>query len=223
MTNASVAEPFVAISLDIDADILTDVMLEMPNGDGAWACSAAGGQLDGLVGKTFARLVALLENPDDRRMLGLQYVRELCYRLLQSPMGNTLRQVGQQDERRRRIKTAADWLCTHQSEPVIVSELATLVGMSLTSFHRHFKAVTGLSPLAFQRHMRLVEARKLLLSGTNNVSSIAYAVGYASPSQFSREYKALFGNSPVNDYGRENIDYNSSNDSTVSKEPINME
>jgi AraC-like DNA-binding protein len=80
--------------------------------------------------------------------------------------------------------------------------LAASAGMSATSFHRHFKAVTGFSPLAFQRHIRLLEARKLLAAGTANVSRVAYEVGYVSPSQFSREYKSMFGKSPVADLQR---------------------
>lgn len=87
----------------------------------------------------------------------------------------------------------------NQEKPFVVSELAASVGMSLTSFHRHFKAVTGYSPIAFQRHVRLLEARKLLAAGSANVSGAAYAVGYASTSQFSREYKRMFGTPPMVD------------------------
>ncbi|MEP7456545.1 AraC family transcriptional regulator [Phyllobacterium sp. SB3] len=117
-------------------------------------------------------------------------------------MGDTLRQVGQRSDRCQQLKTAADWLVANHSEPVVIPDLAASSGMSVTSFHRHFKAVTRFSPLAFQRHMRLLEARKLLSAGNTNVSRVAYDVGYASPSQFSREYKSRFGTAPVADLQR---------------------
>ena len=135
-------------------------------------------------------------------MLGRQYERELYYRLLQTPMGDTLRQLGQRNGRLRRIKAAADWLCANASQPIVITELAETAGMSLTSFHRHFKAVTGHSPLAFQRQMRLMAARQLLAAGGLSVTRIAYRVGYVSPSQFSREYKSMFGTSPAHDLPR---------------------
>lgn len=197
--NATRALPYVAASLDLDIDMLTNVMLDMPRCADRWTCSAAGGTLDGPVGDAFARLVGLLAAPEDRPILGRHYEIELYYRLLQSPMGDTLRQLGQRDGRLRQIKTAADWLCTHPDRPINVPELAASVGMSLTSFHRHFKAVTGYSPLAFQRHMRLLEARRLLRAGGIGVSRVAYRVGYVSPSQFSREYKNMFGMPPAAD------------------------
>ena len=197
LENATPAAPYIALCLDLDVDLLVEVMLDMPRVEDRWVCSAAGGRLDGAIGEAFVRLVGLLSAPGDRAMLGWHYERELYYRLLQSPMGDTLRQLGQRDNRLRQIKTAADWLTTNPDKAVVISDLAASVGMSQTSFHRHFKAVTGFSPLAFQRQMRLLEARRLLLAGGVGVSRIAYAVGYISPSQFSREYKTLFGEPPV--------------------------
>lgn len=194
--------PYVAISLDLDVDLLTDVMSQMPKGEDRWVCSATGGLLGGTIGEAFLRLVTLLRSAEDLSMLGRHYEHELYYRLLQSAMGDTLRQLGQRDTRLRRIKTAADWLCANPDKPIVVADLAETAGMSLTSFHRHFKAVTGHSPLAFQRQMRLLEARQLLTSGGGSVSRVAYAVGYVSPSQFSREYKNMFGTPPTEDLAR---------------------
>jgi transcriptional regulator GlxA family with amidase domain len=171
----------------------------MPKAEDRWVCSAAGGTLEGSVGKAFTRFVELLATPDDRSILGRNYEAELYYRLLQSPMGDTLRQLGRRDSRSRKIKIAADWLVANADKPIVIPDLAASVSMSLTSFHRHFKAVTGYSPLAFQRQARLLEARRLLTSGGLSVSRVAYAVGYISPSQFSREYRSLFGTSPVQD------------------------
>lgn len=202
LTIATPDLPYVGISLHLDIDILARVMLDMPKRDDRWACAVAAGDLSGLVGEAFARLVRLLSAPDDIAMLAPHYEAELYYRLLQSSMGDTLRQISQRNDRFQQLKAAADWLAANHSEPVIISDLAASAGMSVTSFHRHFKAVTGHSPLAFQRHMRLLEARKLLAAGSANVSRVAYEVGYLSPSQFSREYKSMFGSSPITDLQR---------------------
>jgi AraC-like DNA-binding protein len=195
--DATRAAPYIAVGLDLDLDLLTNVMLDMPKTEDRWACSAACGTLEGSLGDAFTRLTELAATPDDRRVLGRLYEAELYYWLLQSPMGNTLRQLGQRDSRSRQIKIAADWLCANPEKPVIIPDLAAKVGMSLTSFHRHFKVVTGYSPLAFQRQIRLIGARRLLLGGGVSVSRAAYKVGYVSPSQFSREYKNLFGVPPI--------------------------
>lgn len=199
IANATPTAPYVAISLDLDVNLIVNVMLDMPNFDDGWACPATGGKLEGPVGDAFTRLVGLLAVPDDRAMLGKHHEIELYYRLLQSPMGKTLRQIGQRNDRLRQIKTAADWLSINHDKSLVVSDLAASVGMSLTSFHRHFKAITGYSPLAFQRQIRLGEARRLLVAGGISVTRVASSVGYVSPSQFSREYKSMFGIPPVAD------------------------
>lgn len=202
LTGASADLPYVGISLHLDVDLLARVMRDMPRGEDRWACAVAAGDLDGAIGDAFVRLVGLLNTPDDIAMLAPHYESELYYRLLQSPMGDTLRQIGQRNDRVRQIKAAADWLGSNNREPVVIADLAASTGMSVTSFHRHFKAVTGYSPLAFQRHLRLLEARKLLAAGSANVARVAYEVGYQSPSQFSREYKNMFGSPPVTDLQR---------------------
>ena len=194
--------PYVAVSLDFDIAKLTHVMLNMPKRQDLWTCAAAAGDLSGPVGEAFARLVALVKTPGDIDMLADPIETELYYRLLQSPMGDTLRQIGQRNARVRHIKAAADWLASHNREPVVIPDLAASAGMSVTSFHRHFKAITGHTPLAFQKHMRLLEARKLLAAGSATVSRVAFDVGYVSASQFSREYKSIFGASPVDDLPR---------------------
>lgn len=199
LVRASHASPFIAVSLALDTSLLVRVMLDMPKAEERWVCSAAGSKFDGHVGQAFSRFVGLLASPEDIAVLAPHHEAELYYRLLQSPMGDTLRQIGQRNSRLRQIQKAADWLCLNQDKPFIVAELAASVGMSLTSFHRHFKAVTGYSPIAFQRHVRLLEARKLLITGNANVSAAAFAVGYLSTSQFSREYKRMFGTPPLTD------------------------
>jgi AraC-like DNA-binding protein len=202
LTGASPDLPYVGISLHLDIGMLTRVMLDMPKSDGRWTCAVAAGDLNGSVGEAFARLVGLVRSPADVGMLAPHYETELYYRLLQSPMGDTLRQISQRNERVQKLKAAADWLAANHSQAIVIPDLAASAGMSITSFHRHFKGVTGFSPLAFQRQMRLLEARKLLATGSANVSRVAYQMGYLSPSQFSREYKSMFGNSPIADVQR---------------------
>lgn len=202
LTGASADLPYVGVGLYLDIDLLTRVMLDMPKRDHHWTCAVAGSDLDDPAGEAFARLVGLINAPDDIGMLASHYETELYYRLLQSPMGDTLRQVSQRNGRFQQLKAVADWLAANHSQPVVIPDLAASAGMSVTSFHRHFKAVTGYSPLAFQRQMRLQAARKLLAGGGANVTRVAYEVGYFSPSQFSREYKSMFGSSPVADLQR---------------------
>lgn len=199
LADATPQNPYVGVSLDLDVAALAGVMLDMPAIEGRWTCAAAQGALDGQLGEAFARLVSLLDMPDDVEMLARPYERELYYRLLQSPMGDTLRQVAQGNDRLRHIKSVADRLAADPAAAITIPDLAATVGMSVTSFHRHFKAMTGHSPLAFQRHVRLLEARKRLAAGQANVSEVAYQIGYVSASQFSREYKSMFGRSPVAD------------------------
>lgn len=202
LTGAKHGLPYVGVSLHLDIAMLTRVMLDMPKREARWTCAVAASDLGGPIGDAFARIVGLLDAPDDIAVLAPHYEFEFYYRLLQSSMSDTLRQVGQRSDRFLQLKAAADWLAANSSKPVVITELAAASGMSTTSFHRHFKDVTGFSPLAFQRHMRLLEARKLLSAGSTNVSRVAYQVGYASPSQFSREYKSMFGTAPSVDLQR---------------------
>ena len=199
LAGATPENPYVGVRLDLDASLLASVMLDMPPVEERWTCAAAQGTLEGRIGEVFLRLVGLLGMPDDVSILAPAYEREFYYRLLQSPMGETLRQVGQRNNRLHQIKSAADRLAADPAATMAISDLAASAGMSITSFHRHFKAMIGHSPIAFQRHLRLLEARKMLVAGQANVSKVAYEVGYVSASQFSREYKTMFGSSPVAD------------------------
>lgn len=194
---ASRERPYLAIELALDAGVVAGLLFDMrdagPRDGPAFAAAHAGEDVAGPVD----RLVQLLGRPDDIPVLTRQFERELYYRLLQGPVGDTLRQVVQTNTRLAQIRTAVTWICENADKAMRVEELAGLVGMSVTSFHRHFKAVTAYSPLAFQRHLRLIEAQRLLASGTTNVTRAAFATGYASSSQFSREYKSMFGVPPI--------------------------
>ena len=122
--------------------------------------------------------------------------------MLQSPRGVVLRQIARTDSRLSQIQRAVKWIRAHLAEPLPVETLAGIASMSVSSFHRHFKAVTGLSPLAFHKLVRLQEARLRLLAAPSAVASVAFAVGYESASQFSREYARQFGVPPAKDAAR---------------------
>jgi len=144
------------------------------------------------------RLLSLLDQPEDRAVLEPLIRREICWRLLRSPLGPALQQVGLKDSETARIGRVAAWLQSHYQEAVKVADLATMASMSSASFYRHFKIITKLTPVQFQKRIRLQEARRLLLSD-HEVASVGYQVGYESPSQFSRDYHKLFGAPPGKD------------------------
>ena len=196
---ASPTRPYVGAELRLDPSVIAGLLLSLPDAAPRDAPSFATAPADATVLEPFGRLLRLLATPADAAVLSGPFARELRYRLLQGPLGDTLRQVGRRDPRFAQVRAAADWIGGNADKPLSVGRLAAEVGMSATSLHRRFKAVTGYSPLAYQRYLRLLEARRLLLSGAAPVATTAFTVGYASASQFSREYKRVFGEPPVRD------------------------
>ncbi|MDM0043282.1 AraC family transcriptional regulator [Variovorax dokdonensis] len=148
------------------------------------------------------RLVRLLDTPQDIGALAPLAVREILYRLLTSPEGWRLAQIGRPDGQGPRIAEAIGWLRHHYREPLKIDQLAHSVHMSGSSLHRHFRAVTAMSPLQFQKALRLQEARRLMLVDGVDATSAGYQVGYESASQFSREYARMFGAPPARDMRR---------------------
>ena len=146
-----------------------------------------------------ARLLALLDAPDDAAALAAGIEREILWRLVTGPQGATVRQIGLADSRLAHLARAIRWIRGHYNETLRVEELAALATMSVSSFHRHFRAVTSMTPIQFQKQIRLREARARLLAEPGDVTGVAFAVGYDSPSQFSREYRRMFGVSPSRD------------------------
>ena len=145
------------------------------------------------------RLVRLLDTPADIPMLAPLIERELLYRLIISDQGARLRQIAMTGSQTQQIARAIDWLRQHYSAPLRIQELARTVNMSVSSLHHHFKAITAMSPLQYQKLLRLQEARRLLLSEQCDAASAAHRVGYESPSQFSREYSRFYGAPPLRD------------------------
>ena len=147
----------------------------------------------------FQRLIDLLAEPKDIPILAPIIQREIFYRLLVGDQGARLRQMASAGSQSHQIARAIDWLKGNFTRPLRIDDLATQVNMSTSNFHHHFRALTAMSPLQYQKWLRLTEARRLMLIENQDATTAAFQVGYESPSQFSREYSRLFGASPLRD------------------------
>ncbi|MCP8970124.1 AraC family transcriptional regulator [Ectobacillus ponti] len=148
------------------------------------------------------RLARLLDTPEDIPVFAPLFTKEILYRLLQGPHGNTLKQIATEGSSIYRIREVIEQIKKHYDRPIRIEELAEIARMSASSLHRHFKEVTAMSPIQFQKQLRLQEARRLLLSEATDAANVAFQVGYESPTQFSREYSRMFGFPPREDIKR---------------------
>ena len=148
------------------------------------------------------RMVRLLDSPGDRDILAPMIEREILWRLMNGPLGESVRQTGLADSSLTHVSRAVRWISEHYNKPFRVEDLARSCGMSTSAFHRNFRAVTALSPIQFQKQTRLQKSRLLLLTGADDVATAGYRVGYDSTSQFSREYRRQFGLPPGRDAAR---------------------
>ena len=146
-----------------------------------------------------ARMLRLLDHPADAPVLAPLVEQEILWRLLTGPHGSTTRQIGVADSDLSHVSRAIHWIRDNYAEPMRIDDLARLSSMSTSAFHRHFRAVTALSPLQFQKRIRLQQARSMLVAHPGDVAGVGHLVGYDSPSQFNREYRRLFGASPGQD------------------------
>ncbi|MEL6349867.1 MAG: AraC family transcriptional regulator [Myxococcota bacterium] len=201
VAEASPERPFLSMVVHLDLSELRSLYDTIGEGllgpHPGQAFSAAAVQPETL--DVFARYAALADDPDDARVLAPLVRRELHYRLLKADSGGMLRQLLRRDSHASSIAQAIQALRQNYRHRLEMAELAHAVGMSASSFYRHFKDVTATTPLQYQKDLRLTEARRLLRDGEHTVSAAAYAVGYESPSQFSREYSRKFGASPRSD------------------------
>ncbi|MGH8777963.1 AraC family transcriptional regulator N-terminal domain-containing protein [Paraburkholderia sp.] len=145
------------------------------------------------------RLLRLLDRPDDIPVMAPLFEQEIIYRLLTGPFGPRMMQIAMGETPGNKVAQAIGWLREHFTAPLSISELADRVGMSISSLHHHFKAVTAMTPMQYQKQLRLHEARRLMLTECLDVGTAGYRVGYQSPSQFSREYNRMYGLSPLRD------------------------
>ncbi len=200
--DASPQHPALAVGLSLNPGVIAELLPRLPDrkvrsqsaSRGIDAYDAGVELLDPV-----ARLMRLLDRPDDLVILAPMIEREIHWHLLTGSFGATIAQVGLADSNLAQINRATAWIRGNLAAQIHVPELARMAGMSESSFHRHFRAITGMTPLQFQKHLRLQQARSLLLAQTQNVTEAARTVGYGSPTQFNREYRRLFGQPPHRD------------------------
>ncbi|MBF5057525.1 AraC family transcriptional regulator [Alcanivorax sp. 521-1] len=205
VVEGSEARPYFVIQMSIDVRLISDLLLRMPSAVTPKKTSNNGlfiGRVDRRMGDSLLRLLSLIDSREDIPALGESLVRELHYRLLCSEHGERIAQISLQGTPTQRVSAAIERLRRDYREAISVDALASLAGMSVSTFHAHFKAVTNMSPLQFQKSIRLVEARALMVTRQLDAASTACQVGYESPSQFSREYARMFGNPPARDVAR---------------------
>ncbi|WP_263143681.1 AraC family transcriptional regulator [Pseudomonas sp. RIT-PI-AD] len=199
---ASPERPYLCLRLTLDpgeiARLIADAGLsgaaQRPQGRGLYVQRLDESLLDAVL-----RLLRLLEAPADVPMLAPLVIREIFYRVLRGPQGHLLHDIAMGDSQAYRVTRAIEWLNDHYGQPLRIEDLARRVNLSVSTLHHRFKALTALSPLQYQKQLRLQEARRLMLSEGLEASLAGHRVGYGSPSQFSREYSRLFGAPPLRD------------------------
>ena len=198
VTEASESEPYLAMIFQLDLGTIRSLYAEIdgidPEEDPVSSLQVHPTE-EAILG-ALARYLALAETPLERKILGPAYQREISFRLLMAPHGSMLRRLLRLDSHASKIARAIAWIRLHYKKSVVVPELAKHAGMSVSSFHQHFKEITGSSPLQYQKTLRLLEAQRLLTVGEQSVAETALEVGYESPTQFSREYARMFGVPP---------------------------
>jgi len=202
---ASKERPYLAVRLVLNPAVVTAVLLEaglLASRADAAVKAIVVSRLDANLLDTVVRLVRLVDSPRDYGVLAPLATREIVYRLALGEQGARLRQIAVIAGRAHRIAKAIELLRKGYDKPLRVAALASQLGMSISGFHHHFKAVTAMSPLQFQKELRLQEARRLLLAGDVDAATAGYRVGYDDPSHFSREYKRVFGSPPMRDVER---------------------
>lgn len=193
--------PSLGMGLALRPSVIASLLLEAPPGTPSSSPIAIGDAAPELLDAAL-RLLRLLDHPADAPVLAPLIEREILWRLLTGPHGGLVRQLGLADSGLTHVGRAIRWIRAHYAEPMRIEELARLSGLSPSAFHRRFRAVTALSPLQFQKRIRLQEARSLLLADAGDIAGVGHLVGYDSPSQFNREYRRLFGAPPGQDAAR---------------------
>ncbi len=199
ITRASAAEPYLSIGLDLDLAVIAELAAQMHEPRAVDPVPVRVHATDTEVADVALRLVRLLDRPEAIPFLHAPLVRELHYWLLAGRHGAAMRRLGGPDTHAQRVARAVAVLRRDFTQALPIERLAAIAGMSPSSFHQHFRSVTSLSPLQFQKQLRLIEARRLLLAEGVSASSAAFAVGYESVPQFTREYGRFFGMPPVRD------------------------
>ncbi len=199
---ASREKPFLGLILKLDQREISQLMVDSnlpPPRPQQSSRGMATGEVTLPLLTAFQRLIDLLTEPRDIPILAPIIEREILYRLLVGDQGARLRQMASAGSQSQQIARAIDWLKSNFTQPLRIDDLAAQVNMSTSTFHHHFRSVTAMSPLQYQKWLRLNEARRLMLAENQDATTAAFQVGYESPSQFSREYGRLFGAPPLRD------------------------
>jgi AraC-like DNA-binding protein len=202
---ASKARPYLSLRLDLDPTVVGSVMVEAGHPSSRSRADVKAidvSPLDANLLDAVVRLVRLLDSPAEANVLAPLIKREIIYRLLMGEQGSRLRHIAVLGGSTHQIARAVDRLRKDFNQPLRIESIARELGMSVSSFHHHFKSVTAMSPLQFQKQLRLQEARRLMLGQNLDATTAAYRVGYDDASHFNREYKRLFGIPPMRDVER---------------------
>jgi AraC-like DNA-binding protein len=196
---ATSERPFLSLRMDLDLEEIARLLLELGDRGAAPVAPDRGlfvARMDEALLDAVLRMVKMLDTPEDIAVLAPAVRREIYYRVLRGELGQRLVDLAECDSSNHRIVRAIEWLKERFAAPLRIEELAEAVHMSPSALHHRFKAVTAMSPLQFQKHLRLHEARRLMFAGGIECATAGHRVGYESPSQFSREYRRLFGAPP---------------------------
>ncbi len=202
VAEASFEEPFVVLILELDSNIISNLILEtkLPKTEDISEKALAIANTDDDLLDAFYRLAQLLDKTEaEQQILSPIIIKEIYYRLLTGPLGGQLRLINTKGTRSNQIAQAISLIKENYSEKLNMDEIAQSVNMAPSSFYRNFKKVTQVSPLQYQKQLKLYEAQRLMLTGNYDAATAGYEVGYESPTQFSREYKKMFGNPPKTD------------------------
>lgn len=206
VVQATPDHPYLCLRLDFDSGQIFDLTQDSPTSQtkpdnsssrGLFVSSTKPPLLEAVI-----RLVRLLDTPEDIPVLAPLMIREILYRLIQDEHGHSIRQFAIQNSHAQHIAQVIEVIQSEYAHPLRVEQLASMINMSTSSLHYHFKAITAMSPLQYQKQIRLQEARRMLLDGSTDAADAAFQVGYESPSQFSREYARMYGLPPKSDIKR---------------------
>ncbi|MBE7679528.1 AraC family transcriptional regulator [Paenibacillus sp. P13VS] len=206
VVQATAEKPYLCVRLDFDSNQIFDLiqspaaMQSKPDNStqrGLFVSSIKVPLLEAII-----RLVRLLDTPEDIPILAPMFIREILYRIIQDEHGHSIKQFAVQNSHAQHIAKVIEVIQSEYDKPLRVDQLAAMVNMSSSSLHYHFKAITAMSPIQFQKQIRLQEARNMLIAGSTDAADAAFQVGYESPSQFSREYARMYGLPPKSDIQR---------------------
>lgn len=195
--------PYLAISLTLEPSVIASMLTDdVQNSAQLPPVCFTGVSAPPALMDAWLRMLRLIDHPREIAVLSPMIEREIIFRALQGPLGGLLREISRPDGRLSQIRRAIYWIREHYAEPFRVEQLAAMTDMSVAAFYRHFKAITAMTPIQYQKRLRLLRARWMLLFGPRDTASVAFSVGYESASQFNREYARMFGLPPARDVAR---------------------